>query len=103
MSSPIADSSPGPTRLGCGLARSRLHQVGETAWWDAVDMRDGTRRLLRYGPACSDGIAWSPDPADPLASWSAPLTVTLGDLLPVADEPAMDGDPVWVAAITRPS
>ena len=63
-------------------------------------MRDGTRRLLRYGPACSDGIAWSPDPADPLASWSAPLTVTLGDLLPVADEPAMDGDPVWVAAIT---
>lgn len=100
MSSPIAEVLPGPIRRGCGVARVRLHEVGETSWWDAVDMRDGTRRLLRYGPPCADGIAWSPDPDDPVAFWSAPLTVTLGDLLPVVDEPTIEGDPVWVAAIT---
>lgn len=74
------------TGLGRGRVRERISTDGVTSWWDALDMADGTRRVLRRGPAVEDGLRWEADPIEAEAAWSAPLAWTLDDLLPLPGE-----------------
>jgi len=61
-------------------------------------MDDGVRRVLRVGPPGPEPLTFTADPLAPGAAWSGPLGATLGELLPVHDEPLAD-DASLAAAI----
>lgn len=82
-----------------GRVRERIATDGVTSWWDAVDMTDGTRRVLRRGPAVEDGLPWEADAIEPEAAWSPPVAYTLGDLVPLKGEAALGEDVALQAAL----
>ncbi len=87
------------TGPGRGRVRGRIATDGLTSWWDAVDMADGTRRVLRRGPAVEDGLPWDPDPIEPEAAWSPPVAWTLDDLVPLPGETAAEDDVALQAGV----
>lgn len=87
------------TRVGRGVRRARLGVEADTSWWDALDMQDGTRRVVRLGPAAPDGLVWTPDAEEPGVAWSAPVAYSLADLLPLPGEPPLAGDVELHAAV----
>ncbi|GDX81472.1 hypothetical protein LBMAG42_32830 [Deltaproteobacteria bacterium] len=81
------------------MARALLCRTADTSWWDAVDMRDGSRRVMRRGLVVVDGLSWGADPADSGVAWSGRLNFTLGELMPHSGEAPLGEDASLVAGI----